>query len=384
MNITLAKDTIDNKDVDALIEWLKTYPRLTKGNLTLEFEKKWSEYLGVKHSIFCNSGSSANLLMIYSLIETGRIKPGDNIVIPALSWSTSLAPAIQFGLNPILCDCNKENLSVDLDHLQKIINENEVSCLMVVPILGFVPDMDKISKICIDNDIDLIEDTCESLGSEYNGRKLGSFGLMSTFSTYFGHHISTIEGGMVCTNDDHLANILKSLRSHGWDRDVDKKYQKKLRAKHDVNEFSSLYTFYTPGFNLRATDLQAFLGINQLKKLDTIVKNRRKNFMLYHDLLDKSIWKPELNDTDLVSNFAYPIIHPNRKIIIKALNENNVENRPLLAGSLGQQPYWYTRYGRTFLPNADEIDKNGLYIPNHAELTTEEVEMVCNVINKCI
>jgi len=382
MNITLAKDTIDNKDIDALIEWLKTYPRLTKGNLTLEFEKKWSEYLGVKHSIFCNSGSSANLLMIYSLIETGRLKPGDNIVIPALSWSTSLAPAIQFGLNPILCDCNKENLSVDLDHLQKIINENKISCLMVVPILGFVPDMNKISNICKDNDIALIEDTCESLGSEYNGEKLGSFGLMSTFSTYFGHHISTIEGGMVCTNDDHLANILKSLRSHGWDRDMDEKYQKELRAKHKVDEFSSLYTFYTPGFNLRATDLQAFLGINQLKKLDAIVKNRRANFMLYHDLLDNSIWKPEVNDTDLVSNFAYPIIHPNRSIIIKALNKNNIENRPLLAGSLGQQPYWYTRYGRTSLPNADNIHHDGLYIPNHAELTTEEVVMICKIINE--
>ena len=159
MNIPLVKNTIDNEDIDKLISWLKTYPRLTKGDLTLEFERLWSEFMGVKYSVFVNSGSSANLLMVYALIESGILKLGDSIIIPSLSWSTSLAPAIQFGLSPILCDCNKEDLSVDLDHLTKIIEEQKPKCLMVVPILGLVPQMDKIMDICKKNNVVLIEDS---------------------------------------------------------------------------------------------------------------------------------------------------------------------------------------------------------------------------------
>jgi dTDP-4-amino-4,6-dideoxygalactose transaminase len=146
MNIPLVKNTINKEDIDKLIEWLKTYPRLTKGNLTIEFESLWSKFMGVKHSIFVNSGSSANLLMVYALIEAGLLKIGDNIIIPSLSWSTSLSPAIQLGLNPILCDCNKEDLSVDMEHLESLIINNDIKCLMIVPILGLVPQMDKIIR----------------------------------------------------------------------------------------------------------------------------------------------------------------------------------------------------------------------------------------------
>ena len=384
MNIPLVKNTINKEDIDRLIEWLKTYPRLTKGNLTIEFERLWSKFMGVKHSIFVNSGSSANLIMVYSLIEAGILKIGDDIIIPSLSWSTSLAPAIQFGLNPILCDCNKEDLSVDLTHLENLIKERKPKCMMIVPILGLVPQMDKIMDMCEKYNIILIEDACESLGSKFNGKKLGSFGLMSTFSTYFGHHISTIEGGMVCTNDDKFANLLKSLRSHGWDRDMDVETQDELRKKYNVDEFNSQYTFYHTGFNLRSTDLQAFLGIGQLEKLPMVVKNRNENFKLYYELLDDSFWKPELRVSDYTSNFAFPIIHKNRNTIVKVLNENNIENRPLLAGSLGKQPYWFNKFDVTTLPNVDDIDEYGLYLPNNHEMTVDEIKKICEVLNSTV
>ena len=384
MNIPLVKNTIDKKDIDKLIEWLKTYPRLTKGNLTIEFERLWSKFMGVKHSIFVNSGSSANLIMVYALIESGILKIGDDIIIPSLSWSTSLAPAIQFGLNPILCDCNKEDLSVDLNHLECLIKDKKPKCMMVVPILGLVPQMDKIMNLCEKYNVVLIEDACESLGSTFNNKKLGSFGLMSTFSTYFGHHISTIEGGIVCTNDDKFANLLKSLRSHGWDRDMDLDVQKKLRKEYDIDEFNAQYTFYHTGFNLRSTDLQAFLGIGQLEKLPMVVENRNSNFKLYYELLDDSFWKPKLRESDYISNFAFPIIHKNRDNIVKILNENNIENRPLLAGSLGKQPYWFNKFDLAKLPNVDDIDENGLYLPNNHEMNTDEIKKICEVLNSTV
>mgnify|MGYP003663326040 FL=1 len=384
MNIPLVKNTIDNEDIDKLISWLKTYPRLTKGDLTLEFERLWSEFMGVKHSIFVNSGSSANLLMVYALIESGILKIGDSIIIPSLSWSTSLAPAMQFGLEPILCDCNKEDLSIDLEHLVTIISEKKPKCLMVVPILGLVPQMDKIMDICEKNNVVLIEDACESLGSKFNDKKLGSFGLMSTFSTYFGHHISTIEGGMICTDNDEFANLLKSLRSHGWDRDMDSDTRNSLRTQYEVDDFNALYTFYHTGFNVRSTDLQAFLGIGQLEKLPTVVTNRNKNFKLYHELLDDSFWKPSIRDTDYVSNFAFPIIHKKRNEIVKLLKDNNIENRPLLAGSLGKQPYWCKKYGQVTLPNVDDIDTFGLYLPNNHQMSIKEISRICNVINSVV
>ena len=382
--IPLVRDTIDKKDIDSLIEWLKTYPRLTKGDLTIEFEKQWSQFLGVKHSIFCNSGSSANLLMVYALIESGRLKPGDEIIIPSLSWSTSLAPAIQFGLKPILCDCNKDDLSVDINHLKSLLSTHKPKCMMIVPILGFVPNMDMIKDLCSENNMILIEDACESLGSKYKNKQLGSFGLMSSFSTYFGHHMSTIEGGMVCTDDDEVANLLKSLRSHGWDRDMDDEAKASLRKSHNVNEFNSKYTFYHTGFNLRSTDLQAFLGIEQLRKIEFIIKKRNENFMMYYSLLDDSIWKPKLRETDYISNFAYPIIHDKRSLIVSELNKNNIENRPLLAGSLAKQPCWYKKYGHLELANVDDIYNKGFYLPNNHQMGKDEIIAICTIINNCI
>tara|TARA_R110001599_G_scaffold166503_1_gene355996 strand:+ start:7905 stop:9077 length:1173 start_codon:yes stop_codon:yes gene_type:complete len=381
--ISLVKDTINADDISKLITWLQTNPRLTKGDLTIELEKMWSEWLGVKYSVYVNSGSSANLAAIYSLILSGRLN-NNKIIVPAVSWVTTVSPAIQLGLEPIMCDCNKENLGLDIDHLKRIIKQEKPSSLILVHVLGFSNDMDEILKLCTKNNITVIEDTCEAIGSNFNSKKLGSIGDLGTFSFYFGHHISTIEGGMVSTNDEELYNLLLSIRSHGWDRDLPDKTQKELRVKHGVSDFRALYTFYYPGFNLRSTDLQAFIGIGQMGRIDEIVSIRERNFQLYQKLIKNNEWKVSPREDSLTSNFAYPIITDKIDELVGELSKNNIECRPLICGSIARQPFWYDRYGNTKTPNADWLHNKGLYVPNNQDMTEDEVRYVSEIINKVL
>jgi CDP-6-deoxy-D-xylo-4-hexulose-3-dehydrase len=378
--INLVKDTIDFNDVKRLITWLETNPRLTKGDLTLEFEKKWSEWLGVKYSVFVNSGSSANLAAIYSLLLSGKLK-NNKIVVPAVSWVTTVTPTIQLGMEPIMCDCDIDNLGLDINHLKEIIKNDNPSVIILVHVLGIPNHMDEILKLCKENDILLIEDTCESIGSKYNDKLLGTLGDLSTFSFYFGHHMSTIEGGMISTNDEDLYHILLSIRSHGWDRDLPKEKQNSLREKYGVDKFRSLYTFYYPGFNLRSTDLQAYIGLGQLEKLDMIVENRNKNFIRYKNEIKNTFWNVSPPEDSFISNFSFPIITKNIKELTEQLITNNIECRPLICGSINEHPFWYERYGKQNLPNSKLVHNYGLYLPNNHQMTDEEISKVIEVVN---
>jgi CDP-6-deoxy-D-xylo-4-hexulose-3-dehydrase len=380
--IKLVQDTIDNKDINLLIKWLKTYPRLTKGPLTLQFEDKFAKWIGSKYSVFVNSGSSANLLMIYALMASNKLK-NNKVVVPSLSWATDLSPVIQLGLEPILVDCNLKNLSVDTNHLEEIFKNEQPSSLILVSVLGLSPDMNKIVELCDKYNVILLEDNCESQGTEYKGTRLGNFGLMSSFSTYFGHTMSTIEGGLITTNDKDMYDLLIQLRSHGWDRDLDKEKQQQLREEWKVDEFSALYTFYVPGFNLRSTDLQAFIGINQLDKVDKSIKKRNSNFKLFKKLLRDKVWFPEEISNTFTASFCIPIIMNSiieKEQLIKILTENNIECRPLISGSMGTQPFYKKKYGSNKLPNCSIIDDRGIYIPNHPKLSKEQIEFMCNLI----
>lgn len=376
--IKLVNDTINNSDIDKLIEWLSTYPKLTKGELTIQLEEKWSKWLGVKNTVFCNSGSSANLLMLWALVEAGRISKDSKIVVPSVAWATDLSPVIQLGMTPILCDSNLEDLSVDLNHLENIFKETKPEVLLLVSVLGLVPKMGMIKALCDKYNVILLEDTCESMGSEWGSKKLGTFGLMSSFSTYFGHHISTIEGGFVSTNDKELYEVLKSIRSHGWDRDASLEYSGKLRNKWGTSDFDALYTFYHSGFNLRSTDLQAFIGLGQIDKLDEICKKRNKNYKIYQEELSNI--KPYIINRGFTSNFAYPIINKNKNAIVTALQQENIEVRPMICGSMGTQPFYVKQYGKKELPNSSIIDKYGFYVPNHPGLLREDILKITNII----
>jgi CDP-6-deoxy-D-xylo-4-hexulose-3-dehydrase len=381
--IGLVADTIDKEDVDYLIKWLETNPRLTKGEQTLKFEEKWAKYIGTKHAVYVNSGSSANLLMTYAMKISNRLK-NDKVVVPALSWATTVTPLVQFGMTPILCDADRDTLGMDTHHLEKIFQKENPAAVIIVHALGFPCKMNEIYELCAKYGVILLEDSCETVGSTYNGKKTGNFGIMSTFSFYFGHHISTIEGGMVCTDDDDIHDLLLMLRSHGWDRDLSKERQEKLRKQYDISEFKSLYSFYHPGFNLRATDLQAYIGIKQIDKLEHICKARHTNFFTYDKYLRNEYWAPRPDTHGIISNFAYPIIHPKRNEIQEALTKAGIENRPLICGSIGTQPFFEERYGRVELEFADIIDRHGLYVPNHLGLTEDDIEYICSIINGVI
>ena len=377
--ITLVKDTIDNNDIDRLIDWLKTYPRLTKGLVTLELEKKFSDWLGTEYSVFCNSGSSANLLMLSVLKEKYNAK---KVVVPSVAWSTDLAPVMQLGMMPILCDCNMKDLSVDLKHLEAIFQKESPDALLLVSVLGLVPDMNKIVELCFEYNVLLLEDSCESMGCEYRDKKLGTFGEMSSFSTFFGHHISTIEGGFITTDDLELYELLVTMRSHGWARDLSEETQLKLQEEWTVSEFDSLYTFYYTGYNFRSTDLQAYIGLAQIDKLDDWGRIRARNFETYQRLIKNDYWKPGVDLNDFISNFAYPVIHPDRDLIVKELKDNDVEVRPMICGSMGTQPFYAKIFGKLDLDNVTEVDTFGFYVPNHPKLTEDEIEFICNIINK--
>ena len=379
--ISLSSDIIDEADIETVIAWLRTNPQLTKGERTRYFESKFSEYLGCKHSIYCNSGSSANLLIVSALQQLGILK-NNKVIVPQLSWATTLFPVMQLGLTPVLCDCSKDNLGLDIDDLYRIIEEEEPAAIMLVHVLGFSSSIVEIRAACEYHNIILIEDTCESLGSEVNGQKLGTFGLAGSFSFYFGHHISTIEGGMICTNDTDLADMLKMLRSHGWDRDLSPQKQQELRTEHDVNNFGALYKFYHAGFNCRATDLQAVIGINQMEKLQRIISSREKNYHLYRQQLNDNVWKPVVTDTqNVVSNMGYPLATPNRDEVVAKLHENKIDYRPIISGSMGMQPVWVRQYGIQIGHNSSYFDDYGLYVPNNQDLTEEEIARVCSIVN---
>lgn len=379
--INLVKDTISNDEIDSLSSWLKTYPKLTKGSLTESFENKWSEWLGVKHSVFVNSGSSANLAMFYALKLSGRLK-NDKVVVPCVSWTTTLSPVIQLGLQPILCEASEADLGLDTDKFEELCKQHNPACVILVHVLGFPNHMEEILRICKKYDVLLLEDSCESVGTivRSENKKTGSMGLMSSFSTYFGHHFSTIEGGLVSTDDFELYEILKSIRSHGWSRDLSESTRKSLREEHNVDPFSELYTFYYPGFNIRSTDLQAFIGINQLDALALKNRKRYTNLLTYDKLINNDYWKVKFDG--FVSNFAYPVIHPNKDRIVKALQSNDVECRPLVCGNMAQQPYFKKLYGSHTFTFADKVHSEGLYVPNHPDLSEKDIEKISNIINQ--
>jgi CDP-6-deoxy-D-xylo-4-hexulose-3-dehydrase len=382
--IKLVSDTINKDDITALCGWLQQpeTPRLTKGELTIELEKRWSDSIGVPHSTFVNSGSSAILLLLAAYKEEMAITP--KIVVPALSWVTDVSSPMLLGYDIILCDCNMHDLSCDLDHLESIFKYSEPDIFLLVSPLGLIPDMDKIRRLCEYYAVDLIEDVCESLGSRIGAKKLGSFGYASVFSTYYGHHLSTIEGGFISTWSSSLDRILKSMRSHGWSRDLADWQQDESRKHWGVSEFESLYTFYYPGMNVRSTDLQAFIGLRMIDRLDEYTHQRNMNFLVLNHRITTNELKLAVRGGEFISSFAYPMLHRMRNEIVSELQQNEIEVRPLIAGSMGLQPFWIKKYGKQSFPNADLVHKYGFYLPNHQDLTSEDIETIVNIVNKYV
>ena len=379
-SIKLAEDTISQDELQALSQWILTGSQLTKGPLTLELEAQFADYMGSKHALFVNSGSSANLVMAAALLESGRLK--NNVAIaPAVSWVTTVTPFMQLGYETHLCDCNQTNLGLDLEHFEALCKEHKPSVAIIVHVLSHANEINEIQEICNRYDVILLEDACEALDSTYsNGKKLGTLGSAGSFSFYYGHHISTIEGGMVITDDDELNNIMRSVRSHGWCRDLKPELQKTLCRENEIDEVRSLYTFFHSGFNLRSTDLQAFLGKSQIKKLPEITKVREINFNQY--LARLTDYFSQTSDCGTLSSFAFGTLVENRLETYKYLQKRDIECRPLICGNIGRHPFWTKHHGSTTLANADIVHDYGLYLPNHANLSIQQINFVCDVFKE--
>jgi CDP-6-deoxy-D-xylo-4-hexulose-3-dehydrase len=381
--ISLASDSVSREDINLLIDWLsqEPMPRLTKGDQTLIFEEAFAKYIGSKYCIHVNSGSAAILLTLYALIQGKYIK-NKKVIVPSLSWLTDVSSCMQLGLEPILCDSNIHDLSVDLNHLEQLFKEHKPSTLILVSVLGLVPNMDAIIRLCNKYEVILLEDICESLGSEYKGQRLGNFGLASMCSGYFSHQISCGgESGMITTNDKHFYELLISIRSHGMVRDNTAEVQNKLLTEWNINEFDALYSFFYPGFNERSNNISAFFGIQQLKKVDNFISIRNQNFKHYQNYIKVNDLKLDDKSTNFISSFAYPIVSKNKARIVKNLQDNNIEVRPLIAGSMGRQPFWIKEYGVCELKNCDRIHKDGFYLPNHQDITEDDIKIISSIVN---
>jgi len=374
--IKLVEDTITADELNELSEWIKTNPRLTKGDLTKEFENQWSAWQGSQKSIFVNSGSSANLLMAAALKYSGKLK-NDKVVAPAVSWGTTVAPFMQLGFDVHLCDCENDTFGVDPNELEKLFKELNPAVLIIVHVLGVPNKMNEIVELCNKYDVLLVEDCCESHGAEFESTKVGNFGVMSSFSYYYGHHMSTIEGGMISFRDDAFYEESLMLRSHGWIRDLDEARQQELIDHHGVDEFNALYFFAYPGFNLRPTEINSFLGIKQLETLNEKIAVRNQIWSEYKDILEQEVMSQQQYQNCFVSPLAFGFVSNNRKKIVENLRNNNIECRPLICGSIHRHPFW-KKSGE--YKNANILHEQGMYVPVHHNMKKEDAQLVAKLI----
>lgn len=367
-----------------LVTFLEGAKMLSFGTECIKFEEKFAKWQGRKHCVFVNSGSSANLAVVQAILNLGKVKVGDNVGVSALTWSTNVMPLIELGLHPIPIDVELNTLNISSRQLKKTLRRYELKMLFITNLLGFCDDIDVIREVCEEENILLIEDNCESLGTVFQGKKLGNFGAASTFSFYVGHHMSTIEGGAICTDNEELADMLRLVRAHGWDRNLAEKRQQKIRDKYKVNStFYSRYTFYDLGYNLRPTEINGFIGNTQVQYLDEIVEKRSRNFQdiakkIY--IQDDRYYSITTDHIDLVSNFAIPIICKTKQVRdeLVAKCDGKLELRPIVGGDMTKQPFFkkYDQHDYLQDSNASLIHEQGLYFGNNPELTKQEKEQI--------
>jgi CDP-4-dehydro-6-deoxyglucose reductase, E1 len=374
----LAERTITHEDLQDLITWLQTDPWLTQGELVFEFERQWAKWLGVTHATYVNSGSSANLLMYYALQLSGRLR-NNRVIVPAVSWATTVAPVVQLGFAPFLCEADRKDFGLDLNVLEDLLKRHEPAAVAVVHVLGVPNQMEGLLKLRDRYEFVLLEDACAAIGSRYDGRLVGTFGTMATFSFFYGHHLSTIEGGMVTTNDEKLHDILLHIRSHGWARDLTSEKETQLAKDAGALEFNRPFTFYYPGFNVRSTDLNAKIGLFQLRRADEVVRRRVEIHRRYQEHFLAAGWHCQTNARAVISSISFAALahsQKHRDRVAAALRTNQIETRPLGGGNMSRQPFWASRFGTTVFPVADQVHTTAFQLPNHPQLSPSDIDFI--------
>ena len=379
----LAERTIDKADLTDLKDWLETDPWLTQGPLVRQFEAAWAAWLGRKHALFVNSGSSANLLM-YAALLAQKDLPNRKVIVPAVSWATTVAPAIQLGFEPIMCDADPQTFGLDLTELEALCQKHKPATVIAVHVLGTPNDMERLCDLRRRYGFVLLEDACAATGSRWDGAHVGTFGELSSFSFFYGHHLSTIEGGMVTTDDEATHDLLLQLRSHGWAKDLAPEKGDALAKQAGAIPFNKPFTFYLPGFNVRGTDLQARIGLSQLKKADHVVARRAENHRRYqerfHGQAGFQIQHCPRSVTSSISFCALASSPAHRERIGAAMAAQRIETRPIGGGNMSRQPFWAERYGAAVFPMADRIHQTGFQLPNHPGLSLTDVDFICDTV----
>ena len=372
----LASDTIDENDIDSLINWLRTNPRLTMGEITKQFERKWADFIGTNYSVYLNSGSSANLLMVYSLLNAGKLK-NNKFLVPSCGWATTLSPFIQFGIEPIMVDAEDGNYNIDLNIVEDYLKRGNIDGFIFVHVLGVPHRRKELLYLKDKYGCYILEDSCASVGAKYDDESyVGTLGDMSSFSFYFGHQLSTIEGGFINTDDKFLYEELLKLRSHGWVKDiVNDEYR---------NDENFPFIFNEPGFNVRSTDLQAYIGLGQLEKADGIFTKRNENHMRYVEKLNDRFELQDCENTTPVSLHIGILAESNkhRKEVIEECNKNSIETRVWSHGNLGKHKFWTSRYGEFYGEVANKIYERGFIVPTHPSIDLEDIDFISGVCNE--
>lgn len=377
----LINDNISQKDKEVLADFVLNTNRFTNGPKVKEFERAWSDWLGVKYSVMVGSGAAANYITT-SIVREIKGQKGE-IIVPPIGWVSDVSSVINTGFKPVFVDIDLDTMAISHENIKKAINKN-TKAIVLVHALGFNGINDEMVKLAKEHDLLLIEDCCESHGATYKDKKVGSIGDMSCFSFYFGHHMTTIEGGMVSTNDERIYEFARMFRSHGMTREASVATQERY-AKPDVNP---LFTFAVPGYNMRSTELNAVLGLEQIKRLDDNIKARCENLDIWISALDSDLYF-----TDFLmegsSNYALPLIlrenSKSMKRVCEILEQEKIEYRLGTAGGGNQarQPY-LERYEYSVVGNLDNtnyVHDYGLYIGNHPELTKEQIVNLCRRLN---
>ena len=362
---------------ERLSDFILNEDKFSQGKYVREFEEKWSAWQGCKYSVFVNSGSSANFLAVHAMERRGDGR--DMWVSQACTWATTVSPIMLSGNNLQLCDVNIPTLSPNIDSLNLVIDRMKPNYLFLANLLGFSALSDDLLQICDENKITLLEDCCESHGATFKGEKVGNFGKVSTFSFFYGHHMTTIEGGMCCTNDEEVYEKLLLLRSHGLHREL----PETSRERYEDKLVDENFTFLTPGFNVRSTELNALLGIMQLENLDENIQIRKNNFEIFARGLDPNRFYGDF-DIEENSSFCFPVIMRKEtpENLREELSRMGVETRPIIAGNLFRHPFMDRVSQFRFDDNAEIVHNHGFYVGNNHNVKPEDVSWLVDFLNE--
>ena len=382
----LMKETITFLDRLKMIKFILTAGKFTNGEKVKEFENRWNRWLGSEYSLFVSSGSTANLLLLAAVKEKYNLKHGDKVLVPACTWVTNVAPVIQLGFTPVFADTDLATFSFDVEKLKAIKNKHkDIKVIFVTHLLGLDAEIEKIQEVF--PDALLIEDVCESHGvTDSYGVKRGAESLGATFSFYFGHHMTTVEGGMISTNDKELYELMKMKRSHGMAREASpENYKKYIKENSHIHPG---FLFMTDGYNFRNHEIPAVLGISQLDRLTDMVEIRKRNFRYYVDIIKQHSDKFYIPKTDSTnSSFCFPFICKSRDLynqLIKKFDENGIEHRPVVSGNLLQHPFLkgYKMQTKGKEHNVDILQQCGIYIGNNHFVNKDDMALLAKIINE--